>query len=414
MDDWQIARAKTQAEERYKSRVGLTAYKAAVKHIADIAQTVGINRANIVTINPVTTACNNLINNVRTCTSLSADTVSMDTLDTVNSVNINTVVNPVNDVVNKVARSLTTTLNNITVNNKFLPLASLVDDDVDAGTPSKRAHESDADSSSPDSAAPPAHSRRRADATTPTSAQKSQSKLFIQDPPPKCKTQSRSPSTSGLQSTSCSRTRPIDAHYGVNPDIVIEVVQRPDVKDDTPIPGKITVVLDRRRMHVDLDARVKCLMIGGSNLRNINLNDVLPDWHIICIPGVNVQYTRLVLDAIPFDDLYDFEDLVVTSGINNRGDVGAPPIIECLRGFERFGRVACYYVGISVDEGAVTPHELENIRLINRLASEYIGKYYISPVTDCTFKNSIHYDDRTLHNIIVKINEFVRTFLSQD
>ena len=196
----------------------------------------------------------------------------------------------------------------------------------------------------------------------------------------------------------------IGARYAIDPHITINVIERPENDE-----GVITVHQNGQNFILDLDSCVETLIIGSSNLRNTRQTDVLRKCHIVCIPGANIQYVNLILAKLPTETLIYLDKIVVTTGLNNRDDKSPPPIETLFTTFAKWEDISGFYVGISVDKKTLNPSQMANVEYINDYASKK-SPYFIPPVPNPTFKNSIHYDDKTVHAIITTINNYLKDF----
>lgn len=196
----------------------------------------------------------------------------------------------------------------------------------------------------------------------------------------------------------------IGARYAIDPHITINVIERPENDE-----GVITVHQNGQNFTLDLDSCVETLIIGSSNLRNTHQTDVLRKCHVVCIPGANIQYVNLILAKLPTEALLYLDNVVVTTGLNNRDDKSPPPIETLFTTFAKWEDISGFYVGISVDKKTLSPSQMASVKYINDYASTK-SPYFIPPVPNPTFKNSIHYDDKTVHAIITTINNYLKDF----
>jgi len=181
-----------------------------------------------------------------------------------------------------------------------------------------------------------------------------------------------------------------------------------DCIDEYPGLGKKTVIDDKYNIACKITDDVKILIIGDSNLRKVDPLLLNKDWHILCIPGVNLEITTAVINGLPVDN--KLTDIIITSGICDSNN-DPPPISSCLTALDRLN-VRKHFVGISFNEGKFKVKQCTNLRHINFVAKEFKSINFIPPLEKVdTAYDGIHHTDTSVALIMNRIVTHIDSFL---
>jgi hypothetical protein len=183
-----------------------------------------------------------------------------------------------------------------------------------------------------------------------------------------------------------------------------------DCSDEYAGLGKKTVINDKYNIACEITDDVKILIIGDSNLRKVDNLLLDKDWHVLCIPGANLEITTAVINGLPVDN--KLTDIIITSGICDSNN-DAPPISNCLTALNRL-KVRKHFLGVSFDEEKLKEKQCTNIRHINNFAKDFKSVNFIPPLQRVhTGIDGIHYTDTSVTLIINKIITHLDSFLCQ-
>ena len=177
------------------------------------------------------------------------------------------------------------------------------------------------------------------------------------------------------------------------------------------VPGRAEEFKGGKDIDLVIHKDTRTLVIGGSNLRDVERSDVPDSWQIVCIPGANLSYAKKVMEAFPKD--FHLTNVILTVGINERDNENTPDVEGCFAALEQINADKHFYMGVSVQDGTWPKSDLINIDYINTQGLIRFGDMYIKPVDYCVFRDAghHHYDALTLHNIMVRMTDTVNPFL---
>lgn len=157
---------------------------------------------------------------------------------------------------------------------------------------------------------------------------------------------------------------------------------------------------------VCVDANTKTLVIGDSNLRLVETDDLPPNWQLTVLPGARLDDLPDILVKLPYAKL---TNLIISVGINNRTDPSNSPKLELMeRIANQLQRKAknAFTMGVSYTPH-LPPHEQDKLMFINRTLASLSGVRYICPLrsedTVTLMQKNIHYNKTTVSKIWSKI-----------
>ena len=180
-----------------------------------------------------------------------------------------------------------------------------------------------------------------------------------------------------------------------------------DVNSNLNIGAKTTV---ENKLNIDLTLtdNTKILIIGDSNLRQMDANLFNPDWHIICIPGANLELVCMLLKELPVS--LKLTDIIITAGVCDSKQSEAP-ILKCLNVLDRF-KVRKHFLGLSWNLNVLSRQQSKNLTHINNIAELDNTTNYIKPPLNINFAtDGIHLDPNSVKLITDKIWFHMERFL---
>jgi hypothetical protein len=181
-------------------------------------------------------------------------------------------------------------------------------------------------------------------------------------------------------------------------------------EDGAKMFGKKSIIENKHNINVKISEDTKILVIGDSNLRHIDIKQIDKSWHIICIPGANLELTTSIINAIPLT--HQLTDIIITSGMCDR-DNKTPHVQNCLAALDRL-TVKKHFMGVSFDEKKCSRQQTINIKRINDTAKADVTTIFISPLKHVLMNlDGVHYKISTVRIILARLISHMKLFLCQ-
>jgi hypothetical protein len=172
--------------------------------------------------------------------------------------------------------------------------------------------------------------------------------------------------------------------------------------------GAKTIIEDKNNINIALTDNTKILLLGDSNLRKVDPKCFNPDWHIICIPGANLDLTCNFIQELPVS--LKLTDIIITAGICDSSNTRAP-IGKCLTALDRLN-VRKHFLGLSWNSRTLSRQQSNNLSRINTFAECDESTHYIKPPVNTSFSDDgIHLQFKSVKLITDKIWEHMEPFL---
>ena len=174
--------------------------------------------------------------------------------------------------------------------------------------------------------------------------------------------------------------------------------------------GSKTIIEDKTNINIELTENIKILIIGDSNLRNMEAKLFNPDWHILCIPGGNLDLICSIIEQLP--NSLQLTDIIVTAGYCDLDDE-RPPIEKCLTALNRI-KVRKHFLGLSCNTRALSPQQQKILTRINDFAANDDSTNYIKPPLKISFMDDgIHLRPISVKLITDSLWQHMERFLCQ-